>query len=293
MGSPSWFAAPARNSEGSPSERALLRDPGVQRIIAGVIVLDPVPPAIRRRGTRARAEELADLSGVADPADEVRRRGTVRRSQLEAMGSLTPDAALPAGVVEAGDWLVHQDRWQGWLSELSQVADQWAAEHPMSPGMPRNAVAQRLGLPDLRILDFLIEHRADMTCDAVGVHRKGVSVTLPESVENALVPISERLVTRPFAAPEAAELRSLGLTTRDLAAAVSAGRLVSVGKGIYLLPDSPQEAVRRIRELPQPFTMSAARKALDTTRRVAVPLLEFLDQAGRTRRVGPDLRVVR
>ena len=32
--------------------------------------------------------------------------------------------------------------------------------------------------------------------------------------------------------------------------------------------------------LPQPFTTAEARKALGTTRRVAIPLLEFLDRPG-------------
>ncbi|WP_216592346.1 SelB domain-containing protein, partial [Verrucosispora sioxanthis] len=42
----------------------------------------------------------------------------------------------------------------------------------------------------------------------------------------------------------------------------------------------------------QPFTLSAARQALDTTRRVAVPLLELLDRRGLTRRLPDDARVV-
>jgi selenocysteine-specific elongation factor len=41
--------------------------------------------------------------------------------------------------------------------------------------------------------------------------------------------------------------------------------------------------------LPQPFTLSDARQALATTRRVAVPLLEMLDRRGATRRL-PDGR---
>ena len=44
--------------------------------------------------------------------------------------------------------------------------------------------------------------------------------------------------------------------------------------------------------LPQPFTLSDARLALDTTRRVAVPVLEALDAARRTRRLDGSRRVV-
>ncbi|WP_313565882.1 SelB C-terminal domain-containing protein, partial [Mobilicoccus sp.] len=44
--------------------------------------------------------------------------------------------------------------------------------------------------------------------------------------------------------------------------------------------------------LPQPFTTSEARAALGTTRRVAIPLLEHLDEKGWTRRVDAGHREV-
>ena len=61
---------------------------------------------------------------------------------------------------------------------------------------------------------------------------------------------------------------------------------------VVLLPDALDEAVRVLAALPQPFTLSAARQALGTTRRVAVPLLELLDRRGLTRRLPDDVRVV-
>ena len=42
--------------------------------------------------------------------------------------------------------------------------------------------------------------------------------------------------------------------------------------------------------LPQPFTVSQARQALDTSRRVAVPLLEHLDRRGLTERLDETRR---
>jgi selenocysteine-specific elongation factor len=44
--------------------------------------------------------------------------------------------------------------------------------------------------------------------------------------------------------------------------------------------------------LPQPFTLSAARQALSTTRRVAVPLLQLLDSRGVTWRLPDDRRTL-
>jgi selenocysteine-specific elongation factor len=45
--------------------------------------------------------------------------------------------------------------------------------------------------------------------------------------------------------------------------------------------------------LAQPFTLSEAKQALRTTRRVAVPLLELLDRRRLTERLSDDRRRVR
>ncbi|MGH3534426.1 MAG: SelB C-terminal domain-containing protein, partial [Pseudonocardiaceae bacterium] len=45
--------------------------------------------------------------------------------------------------------------------------------------------------------------------------------------------------------------------------------------------------------MPQPFTVSDARRALGTTRRVAAPLLAHLDGQGLTRRIDADHRELR
>jgi selenocysteine-specific elongation factor len=86
-------------------------------------------------------------------------------------------------------------------------------------------------------------------------------------------------------APEADRLTELGLGSKELAALVNAGELDRIGPGIYLLPGSEQAAVDVLAALDDPeFTLSTARQALGTTRRVAVPLLELLARRGRTTR---------
>ncbi|MGP4028698.1 selenocysteine-specific translation elongation factor [Actinomadura sp. 3N407] len=273
-------------------ERAILRDPGAQKIVAGLIVLDTAPPPIRRRAAAARATELTGMPGEADPAGEITRRRVADRNLLVAMGVMAPDAEPPGNAVAIGDWLVHQRQWDDWKAGLFSVADQWAADQPLVPGIPREAVAKRLGLPDVRLVDALVAHADGIVSDGDGIHRAGVSATLPPEAEKALAVISERLTAEPFAAPGGQELMDLGLGRRALAAAVRSGRLLRVADGVYLLPDAADLAVRRLATLPQPFTLSDGRRALGTTRRVAVPLFEMLDRAGRTRRIDTGERIV-
>jgi selenocysteine-specific elongation factor len=103
----------------------------------------------------------------------------------------------------------------------------------------------------------------------------------------------DALTDSPFAAPEQRQLVALGLGRRELGAAAAARAILLLPGDIALLPDAPAVAADQLRGLPQPFTLSAARQALGTTRRVAVPLLEHLDRIGVTQRVDSDLRRVR
>jgi selenocysteine-specific elongation factor len=75
-----------------------------------------------------------------------------------------------------------------------------------------------------------------------------------------------------------------------LAAAVRTGVLTRVGESVYLTPAAVAAAAEPLRALPQPFTLAQARQAWGTTRRVAVPLLQLLDQRGATRRLPDDSR---
>ena len=57
-----------------------------------------------------------------------------------------------------------------------------------------------------------------------------------------------------------------------------------------LAPGADAEAARLLAGLPQPFTAAQARQVLGTTRRVAIPLLEYLDRTGVTERLADDRR---
>ena len=94
-------------------------------------------------------------------------------------------------------------------------------------------------------------------------------------------------------APEAGRLRELGLDPRAIAAAARAGLLLRVTEQIVLAPGAKAQAARVLAGLPQPFTTAEARQALGTTRRVAIPLLEYLDRAGITQRLPDDRRLLR
>lgn len=264
-------------------DRAVLREPGGRRVPCGVTVLDVRPPLLARRGAaRARAEHLAAMTGTPDGPAELRRRGLVTRSELLAMG--VPPPAAPV----VGDWLADPAHWADLRARLVAEVDRYAREHPLEPGLPTEAARRLLGLPDRALVDALAEapgHRRPERRQGRLYGPDDRRPTLPPGVAEAVDAVRRDLERAPFHAPEAGRLAALGLNRKAVAAAVAAGALLRVAEGIVLLPGADTRAATLLAGLPQPFTPSEARRALDTTRRVVVPLLEHLDAQGYTERV--------
>ncbi|HZA17231.1 MAG TPA: selenocysteine-specific translation elongation factor [Pseudonocardiaceae bacterium] len=262
-------------------DRALVRDPGARRIPAGVTVLDVRPPVLRRRGAAAaRAAVLSMVDSVADGVAELRRRGFVRRDELRAMG-----APVPAEAAQVGGWLADPSLLAQRADLLAAAVAEHAAANPLEPGMPLEAARRLTGMPDARLVELLLGSQLALAQGRV--HLRGPAAGIPDAVRTAIAAIRAELAQQPFAAPEAHRLAELGLGTKQLAAAVRAGELLKIADGIYLGPGADDDAIERLGGLSTPFTLSQARQALGTTRRVAVPLMEHLARRGITRRL-PD-----
>lgn len=263
-------------------DRAVLRDPGQQLVAAGVLVLDADPPALSRRGSAARrAQVLLAATGRPDVTAEVTRRGAVQRVDLETLGILSRDVIPDVSAVrEVEGWLVAEPRWRSWSAALVEAVDAHARAHPLEPRMPLEAARRSVDVPDARVIPQLARD-SGLQVGAGRVSRPGVRARLG-AAETGIAELEARLAVEPFAAPERGELVARGLGARELAAAVAAGRLLRLGDEVVLLPSGPARAMRVLAGLSQPFSVSDARQALGTTRRVAVPLLEHLDARGWT-----------
>ncbi|UQE76076.1 selenocysteine-specific translation elongation factor [Gordonia sp. PP30] len=272
-------------------DRLLLHDPAAGRIVGGGMVLDVDPPPLRRRGDAARrADALSGFDDSAGAADEVARGGAVPAARLAELGLDT--AAVPDGVVVLGDWWVSEQVFGDWQARLRGAVVDLHERDPLAAGLSYGAARDVLALPDPALLAAVV--------GGAGVTADGGLLFLPElrrdlgQAEAGIGELERRLRAAPFAAPEADDLAGLRLGTRELAAAERSGRLLRLADGLVLLPTSPALAMRELVRLPQPFTTSEARRALHTSRRVAIPLLEHLDARGWTRRIdGGHREVVR
>nr|WP_231127487.1 SelB C-terminal domain-containing protein [Motilibacter aurantiacus] len=191
----------------------------------------------------------------------------------------------------AGDWLADPETWRGLRALLAEEVRRYLADHPLEPGAPVDVVRQRLDLPDRDLVEELAAGQLPARNGRLSL--PAAAPSLPPAVARAVAAVEADLAVAPFRAPEADRLAQLGLGARELAAAVRVGALLKVADGVYLLPDAPARAAAALERLPAPFTLSEARRHLDTTRRVAVPFLELLDRSGVTQRLPDDRRRLR
>ena len=272
-------------------DRLILREPGAERIPSGAVVLDPEPPELRRRGAaRRRAEALRDAPGVPDLADELRRRVWAHVDDLRARG--VTDLPEAAGT---GGWLVDPDALPGLVDRLVAAIAEHDRRDPLDPGLSIEAARRVLDLPDARLLPAIVDHpdAARIRSEAGRIVLGDAPAGLPAPVQAAVDQLTARFADRPFDAPTADELADLGLGARELAACGRAGLLTAIGPGVWLGPDALAAAARELRRLPQPFAPSTARTHLGTSRRVVMPLLARLGEAGLSERTDDDEHVIR
>jgi len=271
-------------------DRLLLRDPASRLVLGGVGVLDPDPPRLSRRGDSARRKAtLAAMPPEGDVLAKVASRGAVGVDDLRRMG-LVADAAPPPEVRELNGWWVHRPTYETWRRQLRALVETDVERDQLTPGVSQGAARDALGTPAAHFIDQLV-------ADA-GLEQHSGYVRLPQGrtdlgrAEAGVAALEARLRADPFLAPKVGDLVALGLGARELAAAERARRVFRLQGGVVLLPSAPALAIQALAHLPQPFTTSQARQALGTSRRVAIPLLEYLDKRGWTRRIDDDHREV-
>jgi selenocysteine-specific elongation factor len=205
---------------------------------------------------------------------------------------------LPAPV--GRDWLADPAHWRQLRQQLSAAVAAHAVRDPLAVGLPVDAARAELGLPDRGLVEALAAVRTGTDPDADVQLRggylwpAGASLgAVAGSTAAAVHALLADLADAPFSAPGSERLRELGLDARATAAAERAGLLHRLPGNVVLAADAAALAARILAGLPQPFTASEARQALRSSRRVVIPLLEWLDREGITRRLPDDRRTMR
>jgi selenocysteine-specific elongation factor len=263
-------------------DRFVLRESGRRETLGGGSVLDPAPP---RRAGPAPQERLA------------RRAGAVRASDAVALTGSTN------GVPEAGEWLLRDGLLESAGTELVDHLEAFHGAHPMEEGEPlvsaRRALAASLrpvtGPADPRLVEAVLER---LTAEGL-ITRTSTSIALPShrpaSRENdpAVRRVLSAIASEPAQPPTIKDLVAQGVGRDAIDAAGRAGLVVRVGPDLVFTPALIERAEAIVAAAGSSgITVSAFRETLGTSRKYALPLLEWFDQRGVTRREG-DLRYPR
>jgi len=279
-------------------DRFVLWEAGRRRVIGGGIALDPAPPRAatpRHVAFLARRAATDDRQARAELAIE--EAGAIRATELEQqLGTLPP--ASPDG------WLLADDLFEATTASLVGVLEAFHAEQPLAEGAPLDA-ARRTVLDAVRahgtraepgVADAILDQLAGaglITRSAITVRLSTHAVSLTEhepELDKLVAAISGEHEATP---PTIKQLVADGFDQALIDAAGRSGRLIRISKDLVVTPGLVERAtVVAGNHAADGMTVSALREALGTSRKYAVPLAEYMDATGITRRQG-DLRFPR
>ncbi len=300
-------------------QRFILRRPSPGATIGGGVVVDAQPAGrYRLRDTAAadRLERLArgtpgeSLLHALDALGPAALKDAVARAGLEAGAAAEAAAELRAAgdLVELeGEALVaSRAAWNRFLSEARATLAGYHRQNPLRGGMPREELKSRLAAlaearPGGRLSAKAFTALISRAAEAGQLAAQGAVVRLPEhtvtftavqqaKVEALLADFARDPYNTPLPKDCAARVGE-----DVFAALVDLGRLTAVSPEVVLLPETYAGMVAAVRDhlrAHSKITVAEVRDRFKTSRKYALALMEHLDQAGVTKRVG-DERVLK
>jgi selenocysteine-specific elongation factor len=287
-------------------DRFVIRDASEQHTIGGGVVLDPDGASFRD----AAHLELLSIRAT-DPDDvalyvrsEIVLRGFVPKKTLlnkshlsfgeisEALMRLQRDNEI----VLCEEIVADAGAWQKLRSQAIAFIDNAHKENPERLGLDLNEL--RAALRDLpkEVFEALVAElcAADFVRKGSAIARTSHRPMLPADLEPVERRIRESLSHKPFDPAPRREIEPDRYTQHVLRFLIESGEVIEVSPDAVLLRDNFEHMKARITEFISkhgPATVSELRQALESSRRIMVPLLERLDRDSVTRRVG-DKRIL-
>jgi len=262
-------------------DRFVLRDAGRILTFGGGVVADPLPSRARR-GDGDRITLIERLP-AQDPDGAL-------RLILNAEGRVgVTDALMRSGASETregtriGQELFSPGAFFDVMEQVSDILNRNHREHPLESGLAKEALRAELGMT-LEGLDDMLAKNPSTIEEGALIRLKDHRVELSHEQAQARAALMSR-IEESFSPPLAKDLDASDELIRSL---VQSGDLVRIGD-FYLSGTQTAEAVTRVRariEEGGPQTVAEIRDLLGTTRKYAVPLCEWLDSMGATRRQG-------
>ncbi|MFO7699999.1 MAG: selenocysteine-specific translation elongation factor [Acidimicrobiia bacterium] len=263
-------------------DRVILRDAGRKAVVGGGTVLDPIPmPRPSGRDVERLTVAVTDPRARADALLDV--HGSMRLDDIiAATGGSEPEGGIQAGPIRLSSGEAERLRNQAMLRAAA-----YHDAHPARPGIPKQELASSLGI-DGSIIDAVMGGSEGIVATSAHVRLGSFAVSISDEDARRCEEACDVL----GASYDVPRISALGLGEELVHHLIREGRIVRVGDDLAFTAMQIADIRDRVSELPDGFTVSEFRDHFGMARRQAVPVLEWLDSIGRTRRNG-DRRSVR
>lgn len=296
-------------------DRFVVRTYSPMRTVAGGIVLDPAPQRHRRNDPavlerlaaheRGTPEDLVEAwlqsapfgAAVAEGISATGLDADAFRQGLEALQSRGDASAL------AGDRIVYRPVLAALTERVKASLRAYHEANPLKPGMPKEELRAALGRGcEAREYAALLawwQREGAVVVEGHTVRLADFVVQLNPRQQALYDRVCAVLRDARFQPPSLAELSERVRAPQEAVASmlrvgVDRGELVRIGEGSLFHKDTIEETRRLVRDYIEehgPLPTSVFRDLIGSSRKYAVPLLEYLDAVRFTRRVG-DTRVL-
>lgn len=288
-------------------DRFVLRDWSKQFTIGGGIILDSSPP---KRSYRTEKQRNFLLMRASNPNEFTTHLNSLLTrdhfiksdtplSQSSFSKSVIEDTIENNDAVVSGNFIIDKN----WWSEINEIAgNRIKTIHEKHPELPGIDISQLRTFMKKRVVDSkLFEFLIDQLCKS-GFTKKDTilsidshKASLPNHLTSSGKKIRILLDENPLEPPNPKEIINSENDEAALKFLLQTNEAIQLDEKVILLSKNYNEAVDKIRSyITQngPATAADLRKALSSTRRVIIPLLEHLDKEGITFRSG-DTRVLK
>ncbi|MBI2859342.1 MAG: SelB C-terminal domain-containing protein [Chloroflexi bacterium] len=260
-----------------------------------------------RRHRRFHQQTLESLAAreKGDP-EEVVLNTLEAKGPLDMQGLINESNLPPAEVKALSDALLKKGQammlgdkpatalffasggWRRYVARVIEIVKAHFEQFPLRAGMPKEALRTRVKLaqqPFGFVMQRLIKEGA-LLDEGLSVRLPGREVHLTRAQQEAIDSYVASLNANPFSPPS-----DLEPDAELLNLLVERKQVVKVSDGIVFSSSAYDEMVRRISELGRAkgkILLAEAKDMFSTSRKYAVPFLEYLDRQGITQRVGDE-----
>jgi len=279
-------------------DRFVIRDPSERHTIAGGVVLHPDGD----KASLASSVAIDNIHSLVRAA--LAQQGFARRESLLSKSRFSADEISEAlmDLEEAGRIVARQhmvadcEFWRKLRAHAIGLIDAAHKESAERGGIELGELRSGLRIQDPELFESLIADlcEADFARKGSVIARTSHRPTLPVHLQPVKKRIREALTGRPFDPPSRKAIESDPQARQVVRFLIANGEVTELGLDALLLRENFERMKSQVAEFISkngPATVSDLRQALESSRRIMVPLLERMDRDGITRREGDKRRL--